>query len=170
MSQHHYGRLLRSAAGVVQAPVHDVADVVLRAEAGEVDRDSWILQHTHAKRGLVLTGGPTRFGVVPRGLSAPTMFIEVDRPRRTVTVEGRWWFRGVYSLEPHPSGTLVVYRVYDIASTARWLVPLLLLQYRLSGTLDGSSVQSQVHTFVGWIGRRLGCGARLATAAERPGG
>ena len=170
MSQHHYGRLLRSAAGVVQAPVHDVADVVLRAEAGEVDRDSWILQHTHAKRGLVLTGGPTRFGVVPRGLSAPTMFIEVDRPRRTVTVEGRWWFRGVYSLEPHPSGTLVVYRVYDIACTARWLVALLLLQYRLSGTLDGSSVQSQVHTFVGWIGRRLGCGVRLATAAERPGG
>jgi len=171
MSRHHHGRLLWSAAGVVEAPVGDVADLVLRAAAGEMDRDSWVLQHTQDNnRGLVLRGGPTRFGVVPRGLSAPTMFIEVDRPRRTLIVEGRWWFRGVYSLAPHPNGTLVVYRVYDIACTARWLVALLLLQYRLSGTLDGSSVQSQVHTFVGWIGRRLGCGARLATAAERPGG
>jgi hypothetical protein len=170
MNPHHPGRLLWSAAGVVEAPVGDVADLVLRAEAGEVDRDSWILLHTQAGRGLALTGGPDRFGVVPGGGSAPSMFLEVDRPGRTLTVQGRWWFRGVYSLEPHPNGTLVVYRVYDIAATARWMVPLVLLQYRLSGTLDGSRVQSQVQAFVAWVGRRLGCGARLATAAERPGG
>src|SRR5947209_466539 len=124
MRSHRIGRLLWSAAGVVEAPVDDVADLVLRAEAGEVAPDSCILPLTQASPGLVLTDGPVRFGVVPRGLSAPTMFIEIDRPRRTLAVEGRWWFRGVYSLEPHPSGTLVVYRVYDIARTARWLVPL----------------------------------------------
>jgi len=170
MKPHYLGRLLWSAAAVVEAPVDDVADLVLRAEAGEVDADSFILPHTEVTSGLVLTGGPVRFGVVPRGLSAPTMFIEVDRPRRILAVEGRWWFRGVYSFEPHPNGTLVVYRVYDIARTVRWLVPLLHLQQRLSGTLDGDGIQLQVHAFVSRIGQRLGCGVRLATAAEWAGG
>lgn len=169
MSTHQFGSLLWSAAGVVESPLDDVADLVLRAEAGQLLADSCLIPPTHASPGIILSGGPVRFGVVPQGLSAPTMFIEVDRARRTLTLEGRWWFRGVFSFEPHPDGTLVVYRVYDIARTARWLVPLLLLRYRLSGTLDGGTVQSQVHAFVSSIGRRLGCGARLATAAKRPG-
>jgi hypothetical protein len=166
MNAHYPERLLWTAAGVVEAPVGEVTGLVLRAEAGEVDPDSCILPHTQVSPGLVLTGGPVRFGVVPRGLSAPIMFIEVDRQRQTLAVEGRWWFRGVYCFEPHPDGTLVVYRVYDIARTWRWLVPLLLLQQRLSGTFDRGGVQSQVHAFVSRIGQRLGCGVRLATAEE----
>ena len=169
MSTHQFGSLLWSAAGVVESPLDDVADLVLRAEAGHPLADSCLIPPTHASPGIVLTGGPVRYGVVPQGLSAPTMFIEVDQARRTLTLEGRWWFRGVFSFEPHPDGTLIVYRVYDIARTARWLVPLLLLRYRLSGTLDGGTVQSQVHAFVGSIGQRLGSGARLATAAQCPG-
>ena len=42
MSSHHFARLLWSAAGVVEAPVDDVADLVLRAEAGDVHPDSCI--------------------------------------------------------------------------------------------------------------------------------
>lgn len=169
MSTNDSRRLLWTVSGVVEAPVDDVADVLLRARAGEVDPDSWLLPHASADHGLVLTGGPVRFGVLPRAMSVPTMFIEVDPARRTLAVEGRWWFRGVYSLELHPAGTFVVYRVYDIARTARWLVRLLLLQQRLSGTFDSGRVEWHLRSLLGRIGQRLACSVRIATAAEREG-
>jgi hypothetical protein len=166
MPSRHLVRLLWSASGVVEAPVDDVADLVLRTEAGEVDPHSCISPLTQASPGLVLTGGPVRFGVAAPRPVGPN---DVHRSRPTAPPPrrgGRWWFRGVCSFEPHRNGTLVVYRVYDIARTARWLVPLLLLQQRLSGTFDGGSVQSQLHAFVSRIGQRLCC-VRLATAAEQ---
>ena len=144
------GRLLLSAAGVIEAPLDAVAELALEPEA----RD-----------GAVLTGGPTRFGIVPAGHAEPVSFIEVDRERRSIAMEGRWWFRGVYSLESHPAGTLVVYRVYDVARRARWLVPMILLQYRLSGTLDRRALESELESFIGRIGRRLGRATRLVAGA-----
>jgi hypothetical protein len=42
----------------------------------------------------------------------------------TLTVEGGWWYRGEYTLLPCAAGTQVTYRVYNVATRARWLVPL----------------------------------------------
>jgi len=82
--------------------------------------------------------------------------IELDRRGRRVTVQGDWWFRGVYTLEPHPGGTLVAYRVFNIARRWRWMVPLVLLQYRLSGQLAG---MLDVSDLVSRLGERLRCRA-----------
>ncbi len=168
MRTQHFERLLWTATGVVEAPLDDVADLVLRAEAGEVASERWFVPHVPVGAGLALTGGPVRFGVLPHGLSVPTSYIEVDRARRTLAVEGRWWFRGVYAFEAHPNGTLVTYRVYDMARTARWAVPLLLLQNRLSGSFNGRTVDSQ-EGLLSVIGRRLARPARIARPADRPG-
>ncbi|GAA3309592.1 hypothetical protein [Nonomuraea dietziae] len=38
--------------------------------------------------------------------------------------QGGWWYRGEWSVEPHPRGALVVHRVYNVAEWMRWAVPL----------------------------------------------
>src|SRR2546421_345676 len=65
--------------------------------------------------------------------------VRIDRSARRLVVEGDWWFRGVYSVEPHERGTLVVCRVYDIARTARLLVPVNNLFNRTRQTTGPSS-------------------------------
>lgn len=42
----------------------------------------------------------------------------------TLAFEGEWWYRGEYTLLPCEQGTQVTYRVYNVATLARWLVPL----------------------------------------------
>jgi hypothetical membrane protein len=49
---------------------------------------------------------------------------EVDHAHRTAAFQGGWWYRGEYSLEPHPQGTRIVHRVYNVAQRGRWAVPL----------------------------------------------
>ena len=46
----------------------------------------------------------------------------VDRAGRSVTQQGEWWYRGVTSVQPHPRGSVVVHRIYNIAPGHRWAV------------------------------------------------
>ncbi|GLZ28336.1 hypothetical protein Lesp02_05260 [Lentzea sp. NBRC 105346] len=39
----------------------------------------------------------------------------VDRKNHTIAYWGNWWYRGEDSLEPHPEGTRLVHRVFNIA-------------------------------------------------------
>ncbi|MEV4159175.1 hypothetical protein [Nonomuraea dietziae] len=41
-----------------------------------------------------------------------------------LTHQGGWWYRGEWSVEPHPRGAMVVHRVYNVAAWMRWAVPL----------------------------------------------
>lgn len=41
-----------------------------------------------------------------------------------VAYQGGWWYRGEWSVEPHPQGTRVVHRVFNVATWGRWGVPL----------------------------------------------
>jgi hypothetical protein len=50
--------------------------------------------------------------------------IEVDHDRRLVAVQGGWWYRGEYQVEPTGDGTRLTHRVRNIAPRARWAVPL----------------------------------------------
>ncbi|SDY13262.1 hypothetical protein SAMN05421504_104612 [Amycolatopsis xylanica] len=50
--------------------------------------------------------------------------VEVDRERRMVALQGGWWYRGEYTVDDHPAGTLVTHRVFNVARRARWSVPL----------------------------------------------
>ncbi|MEU7899768.1 hypothetical protein AB0B45_43835 [Nonomuraea sp. NPDC049152] len=38
--------------------------------------------------------------------------------------QGGWWYRGEWSVAPHPRGSLVVHRVFNVADRLRWAVPL----------------------------------------------
>lgn len=51
---------------------------------------------------------------------APGVTAGVDHADGTVWVQGGWWYRGETSIRPHPRGTLVTYRILDIAPQGRW--------------------------------------------------
>lgn len=48
------------------------------------------------------------------------MRIEIDGNQRKLTIQGEWWYRGEYSVEPHGQGSRVVYRVYNVAPGLGW--------------------------------------------------
>ena len=48
--------------------------------------------------------------------------VTVDRTARSVTLQGEWWYRGVTRVEPDPRGSLVSYRMFDVAPGHRWAV------------------------------------------------
>ncbi|MEU4447206.1 hypothetical protein AB0K14_37670 [Actinosynnema sp. NPDC050801] len=51
-------------------------------------------------------------------------WIEVDRARRTVAVQGGWWYRGEYEVEAVGGGARLTHRVRNVAARGRWAVPL----------------------------------------------
>lgn len=59
--------------------------------------------------------------------------VEVDRERRTVAVQGGWWYRGEYQVDATADGARLTHRVRNVARRGRWAVPLanrLFLGYR----------------------------------------
>jgi hypothetical protein len=50
--------------------------------------------------------------------------IEVDHERRTVAVQGGWWYRGEYQVEAVDDGARLTHRVRNVARRGRWAVPL----------------------------------------------
>jgi hypothetical protein len=51
---------------------------------------------------------------------APGVTVEIDQAAGTIAVQGGWWYRGETSLRSDPRGTLVTYRIFDIAPQGRW--------------------------------------------------
>jgi len=60
--------------------------------------------------------------------------IEVDPKKHSLAVQGNWWYRGVYTVRACPSGSLIEYRVHNVAVRGRWVVPL--MQRRLPQQMD----------------------------------
>lgn len=98
------------AAGVVEAPVSEVwallpesipslGPAVRRLTSGD-ERDIQAFELATPREGRV--------------------HVEIDRRAHRIAVQGEWWYRGVYSVEPHERGSLVVYRVYNVALGASW--------------------------------------------------
>ncbi|WP_173531060.1 hypothetical protein [Nonomuraea antri] len=55
---------------------------------------------------------------------APGHTSTVEVGGHTVSFQGGWWYRGEWSVEPHPQGALLVHRVFNVARWWRWGVPL----------------------------------------------
>ena len=98
--------------GVIEAPPDEVAKILLDVRPGG--------RSPIATRGEVAeTDAGDDFVVVRDG---SRLTVSVDRARRSVTLQGEWWYRGVTSVEPDPRGSRVVHRVFNVARGHGWAV------------------------------------------------
>ncbi|WP_063780625.1 hypothetical protein [Nonomuraea sp. SBT364] len=87
---------------------------------------------------------------------APGHTSTVEVRGRTVAFQGGWWYRGEWSVEPHPEGALLVHRVFNVARRARWGVPLANRMFvGFAGRTRAAFMETLSRT-----GRRLGCPTR----------
>jgi hypothetical protein len=95
--------LVTEVAGVVSAPAAPVRDALARA--------------------LLPGRRPDLRGRFSHE-DAPGHTSTVEATDTMIAIQGGWWYRGEWTVEPHPSGTLVVHRVYNVAQWMRWGVGL----------------------------------------------
>jgi hypothetical protein len=61
----------------------------------------------------------------------------IDKEGRRLVLQGHWWYRGEFIVEPDGAGSRVIYNVYNIAPrSSRWMVPL--MQRRFPVTMKSS--------------------------------
>jgi hypothetical protein len=146
------------ATGVVEAPVNAAFAALLAVgPAATAHRDD------PADEAMAVTDadGLRRYEV-PVGDTAHTVTIELDQNRHTLAVQGHWWYRGVYSVHDHPRGSLIEYRVHNVATRGRWAVPL--MQHRLP-----HQMRRDLAALLQAISERLGCPAYPARSSPDPG-
>jgi hypothetical protein len=123
-------KLLAEVAAVIEAPVAEV----------------W-----GAMADELLPGGRRSGRFTIEDVPGHTSTVEVAG--HTISLQGGWWYRGEWSVEPHPKGTLLVHRVFNVARWARWGVPL--ANRMFVGFAD--STRATFMEKVSRMGHRLGC-------------
>jgi hypothetical protein len=127
-------KLITEVAGVIEAPV--------TAVFGELT-------------GMLLPGDRRTGRFTVEDLPGHTSTAEVTE--HTVSLQGGWWYRGEWSVEPHPEGALLVHRVFNVARWVRWGVPM---ANRFFIGFAGRTRQGFTESLTR-LGGRLGCATRL---------
>jgi hypothetical protein len=114
---------MHTVSGIVEAPIERVVELLLNGDAR-------LLLSANQSRKLVLRGGPDYFiATFGEHIDASSLKdsqdVAIDRVNNRFVIQGHWWYRGVYTIEPHKRGSLLVYRVYNVASYLRWAVPVM---------------------------------------------
>jgi hypothetical protein len=139
------------ATGVVQAPVDAVFAALLRVGPAAVTHHD----PAHDTNDRADSDSVLRYPA-PIGDPTDTVTVEVDQHRHTLAVQGHWWYRGVYTVRECPRGSLVEYRVHNVATRGRWAVPL--MQRRLP-----HHMRRDLAALLQIIGRHLDCPAYPTT-------
>ena len=129
---------------VIEAPPEEVAKILLDVRPGGRSPIATRGEVTEAE-----TGGD--FVVVQDG---SPLTVSVDRARRSVALQGEWWYRGVTSVEPDPRGSRVVHRVFNVAQGHGWAV-----RFVARGPLN--SAPRTFAEMVHGLGELLGVAARV---------
>jgi hypothetical protein len=127
--------------GVVEAAPDEVAGVLLDARPG-------------GRSPLAATGSavPSRGDEFTVVLEGSTITVTLDRAGRSVTQQGEWWYRGVTGVEPHDRGSLVRYRIFNVAPGHRWAV-----RFVSRGPL--AAAPTAFAKVLGGLGEQLDCAA-----------
>ena len=102
---------LLALRGVVEAPPEAVAAIVLDVRPG-------------GRSPLAGTGtaDPAEGDVFTVTRDGSKLTVAVDRDALSVTLRGEWWYMGVTTVEPHEHGSLLTYRIYNVAPGHGWAV------------------------------------------------
>ncbi len=108
---------------VVEAPCGVVAALLTAVSAGPVGADNGFFLADGPDSEMRLRGGPNEFRAAIAG-DHDGIRVEVDRAQAMLAVEGQWWFRAECRVLPHPRGARVIQQVFNIATSGRWMVPM----------------------------------------------
>jgi hypothetical protein len=127
--------------GVVEAAPDEVAGVLLDARPG-------------GRSPLAATGSavPSRGDEFTVVLEGSTITVTLDRAGRSITQQGEWWYRGVTGVEPDERGSLVRYRIFNVAPGHRWAV-----RFVSRGPL--AAAPTAFAKVLGGLGEQLDCAA-----------
>jgi hypothetical protein len=127
--------------GVVEADPDEVAGVLLDARPG-------------GRSPLAATGSavPSRGDEFTVVLEGSTITVTLDRAARSITQQGEWWYRGVTGVEPDERGSLVRYRIFNVAPGHRWAV-----RFVSRGPL--AAAPTAFAKLLGGLGEQLDCAA-----------
>ncbi|GGS55785.1 hypothetical protein GCM10010156_12880 [Planobispora rosea] len=127
-------KLITEVAGVVGAPAAEVFDGLAA---------------------VLLPDGRRTGRFTVEDLPGHTSAVEVSD--RAISFQGGWWYRGEWSVEPHPEGALLIHRVFDVAQRMRWAVaPANRFFIGFAGNTRKGFAESLTR-----LGDRLGCPTRL---------
>jgi len=115
---------------------------------------STVLTEADKKRISEAGDGPLTFTSGKPGEGKLT--VEVDKKRRKIAVQGEWWYRGVHTVEQHNKGSLLVYRIYNVAPGAGWWMARF-----VQGPQAARSMRSQFEALLANLSKMLGVSARL---------
>ena len=127
--------------GVVEAAPDEVAGVLLDARPGG--------RSPLAATGSAVPARGDEFTVVREG---STITVTLDRAARSIAQQGEWWYRGVTSVEPDERGSLVLYRIFNVAPGHRWAV-----RFVSRGPL--AAAPTAFAKVLGGLGEQLDCAA-----------
>jgi hypothetical protein len=97
--------------GIVEAPPEAVAEILLDVRPG-------------GRSPLAATGEaePAQGDVFTVTRQGSKMTVAVDRDALMVTMRGEWWYQGVTSVAADDRGSLLVHRIYNVATGQGWAV------------------------------------------------
>ncbi|GAA3143904.1 hypothetical protein [Nonomuraea roseoviolacea] len=95
-------KLITEVSGVVEAPVERVREALRKTLLPELmpDGDRFTVEDFPGHRSTV------------------------EITDRMIALQGGWWYRGEWTLAPVAEGTRLTHRVYNVATSLRWGVPL----------------------------------------------
>jgi hypothetical protein len=139
------GRLLSEHRGVAAAPVDQVRRAVFEVRTGRVEVPL-VLAAQRRDGAIRIEGGPDRYTA---RLGETTLTLDLDPNAGRVTVTGPKWC-GVYTVEPHPEGALVTYRVYKLGG-GLWTL----------GRGHRDRAEGSLRTVLAGLLERLACSTRI---------
>lgn len=80
--------------------------------------------------------------------------LTIEQAHLTITLTGHWWYQGIHTVQSHPKGSQVTYKVNNIAQIARTLAFLQRPFYVKQMRQDFEQMLDQ-------LGRQIGCSWRL---------
>ena len=75
--------------------------------------------------------------------------LTIDEAHHTVTLTGHWWYQGAHTVQTHPKGSQVTYKVSNIARVARTLAFLQRPFYRKQMRQDFEQMVNQICSHMG---------------------
>ena len=80
--------------------------------------------------------------------------LSIEEAHLTITLSGHWWYQGVHTVHSHTKGSLVTYKVNNIARVARTLA-------FLQRPLYVKQMRQEFEQMLRQIGSQPGCSWRL---------